>query len=78
MAAKGELYIRQWRAVAGITQEELAVRSGLRRQTIILAERGQSDPREETLEAIAKALRIEPKSLRRDPFKRFKAAMVTR
>lgn len=74
MASRTEVFIRQWRQIAGLTQEELARRAGVQRQAIILAEQGKTYPKDETLEAIAAALGIASKTLHKNPFKRFKAA----
>jgi transcriptional regulator with XRE-family HTH domain len=51
-----------------MTQEELARRAQVRRPTISDIERGLHWPTEETLELVAKALRVRVNDLFTDPF----------
>ena len=48
-----------WRKAAGLTQAALAEKSGQRAATISDIESGKTDPRLSTLQALAKALRLE-------------------
>ena len=48
------------RARAGLTQEQLAARSGLSSRTICELENGRAVPRESTLQLLARALRMSP------------------
>jgi transcriptional regulator with XRE-family HTH domain len=51
------------RKKAGITQEELASRSGVDRTTVSQCERGLASPRLETVVQLAGGLDIDPRSL---------------
>jgi transcriptional regulator with XRE-family HTH domain len=53
-------YIRQWRERIGITQEELADRTGLSPGYISLLETGERGYTQDSLERIAEALRCLP------------------
>jgi transcriptional regulator with XRE-family HTH domain len=48
------------RAKAGLTQEQLAARSGLSSRTICELENGRAVPRESTLQLLARALKMSP------------------
>jgi transcriptional regulator with XRE-family HTH domain len=52
------LRLRELRHRRGLSQAELAKRTGLRRATIVALERGQSSPRLTTLEKLATALGV--------------------
>ena len=56
-------YIRQWREHIGITQEELAARTGLSPGYISLLETGERGYTQDSLERLAKALRCVPGEL---------------
>ncbi len=59
----GEL-LRRWRDLAGLTQEDLADRSGLTTQAISLLERGQRRrPQRYTVQKLAEALELEGRDL---------------
>lgn len=60
--AFGEL-LKAARAKAGVTQEDLAHRSGLDRTTVSQVERGEASPRLNTLIRLAGGLAIEPADL---------------
>ncbi len=49
------------RKAAGLTQEEVAERSGLSQQYISDLERGKRNPTVESLVALARAMRVEPR-----------------
>ncbi|MCC7408476.1 MAG: helix-turn-helix transcriptional regulator [Phycisphaeraceae bacterium] len=55
--------VRQIRERLGLSQEALAARAKLHRTHISLIERGQRDARLETVERLAKALRVQPGEL---------------
>lgn len=55
------------RTDAGWTQEELARRAGLRQPRIAEIERGDANPRLETLARVARALGVEVADLLRNP-----------
>lgn len=44
MGEKFECRLKQYRVLAGLTQEELAVRVGVRRETIVRLEAGRYNP----------------------------------
>ncbi len=50
---------RRARVLAGLSQEELAVRAGLSRSTVALVETGKRTPRLDTLSAISAALGLD-------------------
>ena len=50
--------LKRWRKIRGLTQEDLALKSGISRQGYMKLERGASLPRTETLLSIAKVLNI--------------------
>jgi non-specific serine/threonine protein kinase len=50
--------LRHWRIASGLTQELLAERSGLGMRSIQGLERGETQPRRETLRRLAEALRL--------------------
>lgn len=50
--------LRDARRAAGLTQEEVALRSGLDRPSLVRIERGQQDPRLSTLIRIERAIGI--------------------
>lgn len=52
-----ELYIREWRKAKGLSQERLAMDSGISRQALIFIEKKRSlKPHPRTLEALARTL----------------------
>jgi transcriptional regulator with XRE-family HTH domain len=52
----------------GLTQEELADLAGLNRNYVGMVEREENSPTVDTLEALSRALRVEPEEfLRRSP-----------
>ncbi|MEM1099695.1 MAG: helix-turn-helix transcriptional regulator [Planctomycetota bacterium] len=55
--------VRAVREDAGLSQEGLADAAGLHRTHVSLIERGQRSCRLETVEALAKALRVQPAEL---------------
>ena len=55
--------MRAVREDAGLSQEGLADAAGLHRTHVSLIERGQRSCRLETVEALAKALRVQPAEL---------------
>jgi transcriptional regulator with XRE-family HTH domain len=56
-------HLRKLRERCGLTQEELAARAGLHVTHISLLEHGKRSARLETLERLAKALRVQPREL---------------
>jgi putative transcriptional regulator len=48
--------IKEYRAGLGLTQEELAVRVGVRRETIVFLEKGRYNPSLRLAHAVARAL----------------------
>lgn len=61
-------YIRQWRQHRDLTLEQLAARMDMTSSHLSMLERGQRGYTQETLEALAHALRTDPASLlMRDP-----------
>ncbi len=57
--------VRYWRLRRGLTQEQLARKSGLTRLGIIKIERGAANPRVSTLKRLARALGTDAETLRR-------------
>lgn len=57
------LIVRRLREEAELSQEALADAAGLHRTHVSLIERGQRSARLETVEALAKALRVKPGDL---------------
>ena len=57
------LAVRKWRTKRGLTQEELAEKSGLHRNYISDLERGTRNVGLENILALAKALGIKPSKL---------------
>ena len=55
--------LRRLRQDRGLTQEELADRAGLNRNYVGMVEREENAPTVDTLEALAKAMDIEPTML---------------
>jgi transcriptional regulator with XRE-family HTH domain len=55
--------LRRLRQDRGLTQEELADRAGLNRNYVGMVERKENAPTVDTLEALAKALDIDPTAL---------------
>ena len=55
--------LRQVREAMGVSQSELARRSGIARQTIMYVERGDRMARAKTLKKIADGLGVEPMDL---------------
>ena len=55
--------LRRLRQDCGLTQEELADLAGLNRNYIGMVEREVNSPTVDTLEALAKALKVEPTAL---------------
>lgn len=60
------LRLRQLRARAGISQEELAHRAGLHRTYVGSVERGERNVSLENIHALASALDVEPEALFRE------------
>lgn len=52
--------VLEWRAKAGLTQEQLAARSGLSSRTICELENGRAVPRKSTLQLLGRALGMSP------------------
>ena len=65
-------YIREWRQVRGLTQEELSQRAGLRRATVNAVELGKQVMKPETLDEICHVLKINEKLLKKDPFRKLR------
>ena len=59
--------LRTWRTVAGVTQEELARRAGLARETLIRIENQQRGARPQTIRRLADALLVAPSTLTGSP-----------
>jgi len=57
--------LRRARQQAGLTQEEVAERSGVHSTEVSRIERGKRDPRVSTLERLAKAVEVSPSDLLR-------------
>ncbi len=57
------LHVREIREAQGLSQEDLADAAGLHRTHISLIERGRRSARLETIEQLARALRIQPAEL---------------
>ena len=55
--------IRDARRTRGMTQERLALESGLQRKTIYEVENGKTDPRLTTIQRIAETLDLSPGDL---------------
>jgi len=55
--------LRRLRQDRGLTQEELADRAGLNRNYVGMVEREENAPTVDTLEALAKALKVDPSTL---------------
>ena len=55
--------LREVREMRGMSQDDLAYEAGLHRTAISLIERGNRSPRLETIEALARALEVQPASL---------------
>lgn len=55
--------LRRLRQDRGLTQEELADRAGLNRNYVGMVEREENAPTVDTLEALAKAMDIDPTAL---------------
>jgi transcriptional regulator with XRE-family HTH domain len=51
--------VKEWRKRRGMTQEELASKTGISRSYLAHLETARQDPKLSTLEKIAKALRID-------------------
>lgn len=62
-----KLYVRDWRLRRGLSQEEAARRAGIRQATWSKLERGLTTPHRVTLEAVARALAVQPARLYRRP-----------
>ena len=52
--------IKAWREHLGLTQEDVANRSGMAQSAIARIERGESSPRRATVERLAKAMGLAP------------------
>jgi predicted transcriptional regulator len=50
--------IRAWREYFGLTQQELALRTGMSQPTLALLEKGDTEPRTATLKKLAAAMDI--------------------
>jgi len=55
--------LRYQRMLAGLTQEELADKAGISRQTVILLEAGRQEPRPSSIKKLARALHVKPAEL---------------
>jgi transcriptional regulator with XRE-family HTH domain len=55
--------LRQWRTLGGLTQDQLAHRTGLAPKTLIRIERQQRDARSATIQRLAEALLVAPSML---------------
>ncbi|MGN6626131.1 MAG: helix-turn-helix domain-containing protein [Tepidisphaeraceae bacterium] len=63
LRAKFATHLQCLREAAGLTQEELGARAGLNRTHVYFLEQGLRSPKLETLEKLAKGLRIQPREL---------------
>ncbi len=61
------LHLRAWRERRALTQKELADKAGVTQLSITRIETGQQNARPTTVRKLAKALRIKPEQLFRDP-----------
>ena len=57
--------IRDWRKRRGLSQEELALETGMKRSYVSDMERGTRNPSVKAIERLAKALKVEPDILLR-------------
>ena len=55
--------VREWRKRRGLSQEELALESGMRRSYVSDVERGTRNPSVKALERLARALQVDPVEL---------------
>jgi transcriptional regulator with XRE-family HTH domain len=60
--------LRETRAASGLTQERLALRSGLHRTEISKLDRGMTDPRLSTLVRLARGLEVPTSALVEDRY----------
>jgi transcriptional regulator with XRE-family HTH domain len=60
------LNLRQTRLALGLSQEALGAEAGIHRTEVGLLERGQRDPRLQTITRLARALGVTPAELLRD------------
>lgn len=67
MPRKSRNFIRKWRKLKQLTQEQLAERIGMSKPSISCIENGNQPYSEPVLEAIAHALQCEPADLLRPP-----------
>lgn len=56
--SRGESLIKAWREHFGLTQEELAVKAGMKQSALVRLERPAANPRRSTLERLAMAMNI--------------------
>lgn len=61
-------FLKQWRLVRQLTQEEVAEAAGIRRATVNDLEMGKHVPRPETVEKLCEALLVSEEQLKRNPF----------
>ena len=66
MTAQSESQVRRLRRARGLTQAELADRTGLSEHGVARLDRGEVEPRRATAFALAAVLRCRPSDLRRD------------
>ena len=59
--------LRRLRQDRGLSQEELAGQAGLNRNYVGMIEREENAPTVDTLEALAKVLKVEPEELLKRP-----------
>jgi transcriptional regulator with XRE-family HTH domain len=55
--------VREWRKRRGLSQEELALETGMKRSYVSDVERGTRNPSVKALERLARALQIDPVEL---------------
>ena len=55
--------VREWRKRRGLSQEELALETGMKRSYVSDVERGTRNPSVKALERLARALQVDPVEL---------------
>lgn len=68
---KVKLYIKEWRQIRGLTQQELANRMGLERVSIFNLEHARYLPKEDTLAKLLAVLEVEEEELQANPYRCF-------
>ncbi len=60
---RGDSVIKAWREYKGMTQEELALKAGIRQPALARMEKPETTPRKNSLIKLAEALDITPEQL---------------